>query len=319
LAGRGARQQQVCDVGAGNQQHEHNGDQQNEQSGFQIGSDQGIEQTEQVNSPIAHFRILFADAGGDGIHFGLRLLRRDSGFEFPEDDDYVVEAEFLAGIDDQRCIDIAAAEQFQTGRGDADDRGGDSIQRNGSADEIGICIEAALPQTFADHGDGGAAGLFFVRPEVAASERPGAEHLRQGGADAVSGELLGLAISTQSEGGVTHSGELLERLGLLAPGKKIQHGSGERRQVQLVVFFRDLHDPVRLGEGQRPDHDRVHDREDGRIGGNGERNGEDHGGGEQRRPAHDANRVANVSPESVVVEHGCLDGSNLVWTDRTLK
>ena len=105
--------------------------------GLQIGRDKRVEQAEEMNAPVAHFRILLADAGRDRIHLRLRLLRRDPGLELAEDDDHVVQAEFVGGIDGQRRVDVAAADQLQAGGRDADDRCGHAIERNGAADEAG--------------------------------------------------------------------------------------------------------------------------------------------------------------------------------------
>ena len=52
---------------------------------FRSGDDKRVEQAEEMNSPVAHFGILLADAGRDRIHLGLRLLRRDAGLQLAED------------------------------------------------------------------------------------------------------------------------------------------------------------------------------------------------------------------------------------------
>ena len=139
----------------------------------------------------------------------------------------MVETKFLAGIDRQWRINIAATHQFQARGRDADDRGGHSVKRDRAADEGRVRCETALPQAFAYDGDRRSTGLFFVCRELTASDELGSEYMRQSRADVVSGELFGLTISTQSECGEAHSGELLERLCLFAPGKKVQYGGGE--------------------------------------------------------------------------------------------
>ena len=185
-----------------------------------------------MNAPIADFGILLTHASRDRIHLGLSLLRRHSWPEFPEDGDHMVQTEFLAGIDGQRRIEIAAADQLQTGRGDANDSRGHAIERNRFADESRVRCKTTLPQTFADDDDCSATGFLFVRPELAAGEEPRAENLGQNRADGVSSKLLRFPISTQSEGGVSDCGELFERLRLLAPGEKVQHGGREGGQVE---------------------------------------------------------------------------------------
>ncbi len=122
-----------------------NGDQQNNESRFQICSNKGIEQAKKMNAPVPHFRILLADADRDRIHLGLGLLRRDSSPEPAEDGDHVVQTKFFAGIDGQRRVDIAATDQLQAGRGDTDDRRWNTVERNRFADKSGVRRKTALP------------------------------------------------------------------------------------------------------------------------------------------------------------------------------
>ena len=55
-----ARQQQVGDIGACNQQHEGNGPYQHDQAGFEIRGDKGIQKRGELDAPVAHFRKLLA-------------------------------------------------------------------------------------------------------------------------------------------------------------------------------------------------------------------------------------------------------------------
>src|SRR5580692_8910229 len=98
-----------------------------------------------MNSPIPYFGILLADTDRDRIHLGLGLLRRDSRLELAEDGDHVVQTKFFAGIDGERRVEIAATDQLQAGRGDADNRRWNTVEGNRFADKSRVRRKTALP------------------------------------------------------------------------------------------------------------------------------------------------------------------------------
>jgi hypothetical protein len=293
-----AREQQIGDVRASDQQHESDRAEQDEQRGLELRRHECLAERDQPRAPFPYFRELAAQARRDRRHLRLRLRQRHTVAQSADDGDHVVQPDLLLRIDHERCPDVAAGEHGERRGRDADDRVVNPVQRQRSADEPGIAAEPPTPDSFSDHHDVRRTGTVVALGECATGDWDQAEHRHQRRRDRPSGELLRIADTAHREGPEADGGEP-KRPGLLLPRQIIESGGGEARDVQRVVFLRHLHQPVRLLEWQRPQQDRVDDGEDGGVRADRERDGENYRSTEDRRAPQRADRISEI-----VRQHG---------------
>jgi len=161
-------------------------------------------------------------------------------------------------------------------------------------DDPRIAAEVALPKTFPDHRDAGAARAVLTVGKRSTEHRLDAEQREQRRCHGAAGQLLGILAAREVEGREAERADRRKRPRLLLPRQVVQHRGGERRQIQCVVLFGDPDETVRMIVGQRPKHHRVDDAEDRGVGADGERDGEHHGEREQRRLAQHPHRIAKI-------------------------
>jgi hypothetical protein len=182
----------------------------------------------------------------------------------------------------------------------ANNRGRRPIQYNCVSYQIRIRGKPTSPQPLTNHGHTGGAGFLFIRTKYSSREWFDPEHVSQRRTNSVGSQLFRIAVATDRDRAEGHSCELLECLSLLAPGKKVQRRGSEHRQVQLFVLLGDLHDPLRLGIWERPDHYGIHHGEDRRIGRNRDRYGEDDGRRKHRCPPNHSHGKPDVTRQRSV-------------------
>jgi hypothetical protein len=149
-----------------------------------------------------------ANTGGDEIDIGLRLPRRDAGFEARHDVE-VLAAALVLPVDRERerqqkfgLLDAAdrgddlVIEQ-EPGTKDADHRELFAAEIEAAADDLRIGAEEALPQGVGQDGDRRFSGLVVLRLEQAAKERTGAEHVQKAGGGAYGFDPLRLGGADQ--------------------------------------------------------------------------------------------------------------------------
>ncbi len=127
----GAREQQVGDVDARDQQHEHHGAEEHEQGPTYV-SDEHVEQRLDANGVPADFLgILLCQSPLDSIEIGFGLLRRDAGFQAADNTNVVgaplIVAEVL-GTEHERHPELDAVRKVEPLGHDADDGVGLSFQ-----------------------------------------------------------------------------------------------------------------------------------------------------------------------------------------------
>ena len=87
-ASDGAREQEICDVGACDQENERDGAEQNYQGAAGV-ADYLLLQRHDSEGETAigriFLRVILAEAGGERVHFGLGLRDGDAGLEFADD------------------------------------------------------------------------------------------------------------------------------------------------------------------------------------------------------------------------------------------
>ena len=209
-------------------------------------------------------------------------------------------------IDGDPEVGGIAAEGFseEAGRSDADDGDGVVADDEGGTDDAGVGAVLLLPGAVAEHGDGRGVGLIVRGRDGAAGECAEAEGGEVIAADHFFAEGLGNAvglaaahaegISAGLEGG--ERGEL---------GSVLLHAliEGIREEAPVVLSaaldaavgaYADAIEARGVDDGQRLEHDRVNEGEDGGGGADAEGQSEHGGEGEDRGQAHLAESVGNI-------------------------
>ena len=199
LSGGAAREQQVRDVDARDEQNERDRDRDHEQA-ISRGAHHLILQRDRAQSPSLRCRrcvaigVRRAPTRGDGVEVGVRCCRsRTCGAAQHDGDDLVAARIAARRLERRRNPEVGALAQklerrvgkADVGRHDADDRSRKSGDGHRAPDNRGIAAEASRPERVAEHDDSRRAGLAVVAAEAAADAwaRPRARSNRFGAHD----------------------------------------------------------------------------------------------------------------------------------------
>ena len=302
-AGGGSRQQQVGDVGAGDQQH---------------GAD-GAQDEEQRRPHLA--RQLLRQRFGDDDRF-RRLVGIARGLAPALEAEVVAEPRHLApGVVDAASLAQAAqhrvapavgargvgpewdpqlgpAREVEAGRHHTHDGEGIAVENERLADDLRVAAEAALPQAVAQQGDDVPVLRFLLGQERAPQQRhppqQGEEVRRDGGRV----QPLGIARAGEGRAERRVGARVLQRL---AAGPVVDVGGVgvvEDRDAHLRHRPPEGHDAIRLRERQRPQQHGVHDAEYGGVGPDPERERDERYRGEGRVLTQGPQPVTEVAAEA---------------------
>ena len=200
-AGR-AREQQIADIHARDQQHEPDRAQQHPQDRPDITDQSFLERDERRAIASVGLGIGVGESPHHSVQIGLRLRERDARLE-PAN---AVKAQAGATILQpgivplaDRHIDIGAAIEREARREHADNRVALVIQGQAFAQHIRRSTELALPKLCADQDHRGGAGLIFARRKVAPQRRLHAEHREEIRRDPPPADALGFARADQTK------------------------------------------------------------------------------------------------------------------------
>jgi hypothetical protein len=241
-------------------------------------------------------------------HLGRRPVDRDARPQTSDDVERVaVEARLLVRerVDGQEQLGLAR--EAETGRQDADDDMAHAFDVQGTAHGIGAPAEVVLPDAVTDHHRGRAADGVLLGRKVA----PELKAHTQGAEEAVGDPLARHAFRPRrsDDDRVLRpvAGHVPEAGAHAPPVQEVQ--VGHRRVAGFLGVLQQDYELIRLAEGQRAQHDRVHHAEDRRVGADPEREGQDHEGGEARLLELQAERVPDVGAEAhLLTPGGCRGG-----------
>jgi hypothetical protein len=201
----------------------------------------------------------------------------------------------------------SAAEQraAEPPRRHADHRERRAVERQRLADDCRIPAQAALPEPMAENYHRRRL-LAFLGQEPAAECRPCAKdgeivarhHLRR--------DLLRLGAAAPvdlREGKRRHPGE---HLVLVANVLVVEMGEGESARIALIDH-EHRHQPIRLGDRHRLEHDRVDHAEDGGIGADAERQRQRGDGSEGGTLREHAKAVTEILEHGLIMERPTTD------------
>ena len=183
-------------------------------------------------------------------------------------------------------------------RDDADDRPRPAADRERLADDLGIGIEAPLPETERDRDRSARVGRnqLVARFDAAAERQLDAEQCEELGRDRRAADLLGVAsVGERAERDVVRR-ERLEGVILFLPGEVVGVGVHAARAVRVAARPQH-HDAVGLLIGKRPQQHAANHRKQRGVESEADREHERDGEREARPPAERADGVAKVLPD----------------------
>ena len=304
----GTRQQKIGDIGAGNQQHEGDGAEQDEQGLLNIAEELVVQRGHFDGATLVRLGIRRFETFGDAIEFGLRMGLRDSGFEAGEGSETAVAAfgEVLGGASHPerdpsfRLVRNSA----EPGRHDANDGPGAAIELHGASDDGGVRTEASLPQAVAQDDDGVALRHFVLfRKEGPPKGGAHSKQVEVRLGDNLRPDALGFIDTGERHGAGIERGHGLEGAALGAPIEVIGKGGAAALDLGALHVAPEFHQSRRFGIGQRAENDGIDDAEDRRVGADPECQGERGDDSEAGTLAQRARGVAEI-----LAQH--LDPSN---------
>ena len=299
LAGRGTHQQQVRDVGAGNEQHEGDGGAENEQRGPRAPDKHRLHALETETSSVAErVRELRRVFRGGQLQPRLPLLERHASLETSRRLEEValidrVRIELERHPQLRRLSDFG---QVERGTDDADDFVWIAAELNRLPDDVGIAPEPARPQPVAEHGDAGTSRQIFLARKRSTLEQRRAKQLEVVRAHLSGPKLLGDGAAGVVDDVRPIGGRVLNDRRLLPPVRELRRRR-DRTALSLPIRAHEEHDVVGLRERQRLQQHRAHDREDRGIGTDAKRQRRDRRGREHAVLAKHPERVSEILQE----------------------
>jgi hypothetical protein len=295
-----ARHEQVRHVDAGDEQNEPDGAQQQQQRLLRAAHDGFGERRHNDAPPFVLRRVRRLETRGDDVEVGAGLREGDAGFQ-AGDHAQPVGAAVLERfrVEDEGHPELRALRDREAEAAGHDARHGSLSAFEGDrlADDRTVAAEAALPELEGEDGGRIAPGLFVFRIEGAAEHRGDAQQRKERRRDGLAPQALGRGPLDERHVVLRVSGHGRERPVLRAPVDEVQRRGGEAVDVPGGVRVDHAHELRRLRVGQRAKHRGVHDRENGRVEADAEREREDGHGGKARALAESPQRVTDVLEE----------------------
>ena len=308
LALRRARQQQAGDVRARDQQHETDGAEQHQERGADAADDLVAQRLQPDGAPRVGLWKVPRLPLGECLELGARRREARARLQAGEDLEVVHvplgeqvarHVERRRGHDERReHPDARVLGIVEGSRHDAEDRVRHAVDLDPAADDRRVACQLALPDALADDDQrlcGAAVGRGRERP---AHERRHREDVEVVGRDARGRHALRLASRHRDRRRIAPvTGHRRQRLALPIDVEEV--GRREAAVRIRAAAARQPDDRPAVGVGQRPQQNAVDDAEDGRVGADAEREGQDRDDRKCRRAEQRANGVTKV------IEHGC--------------
>jgi hypothetical protein len=295
-AARGrARQEQVRDVDAGDQEDGRDRGQQREERGPGVAHDRVAEGHEDEAEVRVRLGIPLGQAGREGAHLGLGLGHGYAGAEAPDEVKLVESAHLEALVAERQGKPHLGVLGPAESRGhDPDHRHRAAVERDGAAGQRGIAGEALAPEPVAQHHRLGQGNGFVRGTERAADQGRNAERLEEAGAHEASRELL-RPFEAGERGTERIRAHRCEGLKGAARRPKVDEvGRGHRGPGIPSRSPPAPHEALGLGIRQRAEKDAARHAEDGGVGADPEAEGHDRSGREPTVFEQEAHSVADV-------------------------
>ena len=153
------------------------------------------------------------------------------------------------------------------------------------AQHVGILFEDGRPEAVGENDDTGGVGTIILRADQAAENRMKAHHFEVGAAYHTPLNFAGLAEADHREADLREIAELLDGVNAGLNVLDFGHGKGGVFVAHAGRALADVDEAVLVAVDERLEQDAANEREDGRVGSDAERQGEDHDDGESWRAA----------------------------------
>ncbi len=314
---RRAREQEVGDVGAGDQKHEADRAQEREEDGPKLPDELLLQRHDADAGARVRLRVVRRDARGDRLHLRARRLKARARLQTRDDLNPVPVARaglLRADLQRRPQLGVAEAREAEARGQDADYRATAAARRDRLADDTLVAAVAPLPELVAQQHDAGAARRFVALDEGSPAQRGHAERVEEVRADRRALHALRAFAAREREEGRREAGDRLELRALAPPVEEVRVGSLAPVELFLRVRLPEVDEPRRVFEGQRPQERRVHDREDGAVGADAQRQRHDRDQSEARLLQQHAHRVSHVLKKSPHLFTSVLSRESEVWS-----
>ncbi len=297
VAGGRARQQEIGDVGTGDEEHEEHRHQAN---GPRLPRGAVHDLVEQGHGVRAHpqvtGRIKLRDLLGDAAELAVQLVEGRPRAQQPHHPQVMARAKRI-GSDLEGRVEVAPL-VAEAGRQDPDDGVGLPVEPDRTADRLRIGTEMDAPERIGEHHHFAAPGLLLFGLEKAALRGLNAEDGKEvrahaGAAHPFRAPAVGHVVVAARVGGHGH------RLALPPPIHEVGNRDAALLPAALLVVGPDLDHPVHVGVIHRPDQNEIHARENRHVDRDTERQGHGRDGKESRRLAQGPESVFDVLEQSV--------------------
>ena len=273
--GGGAGEEEIRDVGAGDEQHEAGGGEQREERGTDLPEGPVGEQLHVDGVSRVALRKFFRELLGDVDHIGARPIEGHARLEAADGVEPGMAAAVLIAVGKQtdRDVEIDTGDgEFETRRRDADDGVDFAAQSEFLAEDVRFAGEDPFPESLADQHGAGGARLVFVCAEEPAEQRWHAESRQQVVAEHVARHALRLDGTQIVETLAAESTEGCETLLACAPVLKVRVGHRHVRHLLGILAHED--ELLLRRKSERLEQKAVDDAEHRGVSADAEREGE---------------------------------------------
>ncbi len=267
----GTREQEIRNVGAGNEKDETHRAEENDQRGTNVLHNLILKVNHIGADGRIRLGILLGESRCDCFHFSAPLVERHAWFQARGSDYSRMPITIVwkrVGPRLKRNENIGSLKELKARRQNADERVGLRIECDGLADPIPGTAKAALPERIADHGHGRAADSVFLGKKCAADNWRDTQEREKPGSDVPAFESLRLAAAGEREICEAGGFHRFEGAALVAPVFIVLVRGGDRGEHG--VAFDDQHDVRGIAIGERAKQHAVDDSKDRSVRANAE-------------------------------------------------
>jgi len=265
--------------------------------------------------------MLVLHGGVGGEQLGASLIDGDSGSETPEKLGHAMDA----------ARDHGGGKMMRAGDDVGDDFGflriwdarlehandgrravADATQANGLADDRRILVQSVRPETVGENDDAGSIGPVVLRPDEATEHRTKPHHIEIRAAD---NSTLNRTRLAEADHGEAHGGEvakLAQSFHTRAQVLYLGHGKGGVFVADAGSALPDVDQPVLAAIDQGLEQHSAHQRENGGVCADAERQGKHHGDRQPWSPNERISRNSQITNEGhvlpllrAIMHHAC--------------
>src|SRR3984957_15780223 len=302
FADGGAREHQVRDIGASNQQNKRHGCEEKQQARAQRADQLVVKANHADSILLVNRRVLFFQLLLNSCHFGVGLGDGHAIFQPRKNYQLVILAIELRAIKRKRLPQLEirkCAIKRKASRQDSDDRERLFIKQNRLAQNSRIAAVAALPQTITQEDDLFMTGLFIVGRKIAADHWSDAQHAKEIPGYLRTPNSFGIAAACNREGQRARGGKFQENMIHVAPIQKFSSRGGAARDGAVRVGLPKSDDTVGIRKRQRFKQNSVHDAENYDVRANPDRQSQNGDRREARVSPQHARAITQILPKCV--------------------